>query len=343
MKSGFLLHSPLGIGSGPRRRHLQNRVVLPPMASQTGSADGYVTEETLAHYARLVESGVGLAFVEYTYVSDSGRSEDRQLGISADAHTVGLARIARILHDAGAVAGLQITHALGKSSVDLTGGVLLGPSRVPVPVKDETLAAPTPMTLAQIRRLKVDFVAAARRARTAGFDLIELHCAHGYGLNQWLSPLTNKRTDAYGGSLSARARLLLEIVREIRAAVPELLIAARIPGQDFLEGGLTRQDMTEVAQWLRDAGVDLLDVSSGLGGWRRPKERRGEGYLVDEASWIQSSVDFPVIGVGGIETPQYIERALCRGDVSLTAVGRAILKDPRAWRQKMVKEKFVCS
>ncbi|MRI33975.1 hypothetical protein EOPP23_13345 [Endozoicomonas sp. OPT23] len=117
----------------------------------------------------------------------------------------------------------------------------------------------------------------------AGFNLVEIHCAHGYGINQWLSALTNQRNDQYGGSLENRSRLLLEIVQGIREKVPGIGIMTRIPGQDLYPEGLSHKDMKQVAGWLVDAGVSILDISSGMGGWNRPKERRGEGYLVEEA------------------------------------------------------------
>jgi NADPH2 dehydrogenase len=187
------------------------------------------------------------------------------------------------------------------------------------------------MTKLQIQELQGAFLAAARRGVSAGFDLLELHAAHGYGLNQWLSPLTNQRNDDYGGSLFGRARMLIEIIARLRQEFPNTVLSARIPGQDFIEGGLTVEDMIVVTRLLIDAGLDVVSVSSGLGGWRRPRDRSEEGYLVQEAARIQEMSSKPVIGVGGIETGAYIDRAIGNGHLSLAAVGRAILKDPAAW------------
>jgi NADPH2 dehydrogenase len=317
--------SPLPLNS---RISLQNRVVLSPMASQTAKPDGFVSAKTLEHYARLAQAKTGLMMVEYTYVHESGRSESHQLGISTDEHGAGLAQIANLIHESGAVAGLQLTHAGGKSTYELTGGQLMGPSGRVVPVKDQVLETPSIMQAADIELWKKSFLEGARRAVVAGFDLVELHAAHGYGLNQWLSPLTNERTDDYGGSLKNRARLILEIITEIRAQFPQLILAARVPGQDLLPGGLTTSDMIQVSQWLEAAGLDLLDVSSGLGGWRRPQERSGEGYLVPEAALLQTQVSIPVIGVGGIHSGEYIDQLISTRTISLAAVGRAILQDP---------------
>ncbi len=315
---------------------LPNRIVVPAMASETADALGFVTDQTRAHYRRLAESGAGLINVEYTFVSPSGRSEPNQLGASSDEHVAGLREIATIIKASGALAGLQLVHGGGKTSRDLTGGVLLGPSAVRVPAKDRELEEPTPMTSGDIAHWQRAFSLAAGRAVEAGFDLVELHAAHGYGLNQWLSPLTNQRTDEYGGSLAARARMLVEIVARLRAEQPSLALAARIPGQDFLPGGLTVEDMILVSRQLLAAGLDVISVSSGLGGWRRPKERFDQGYLVAEATRIQAEVQAPVIGVGGIETGEYIDRAVEEGRISLAAVGRAILKNPADWRRAHV-------
>src|SRR4051812_31627956 len=167
----------------------RNRVVVPPMASETADRDGFVTDETLAHYGKLSRSGAGLVMVEYTYVHRSGRSEERQLGIQSDAHIFGLARLASAIRAAGAVAGLQITHAGGKTSRDLSGDALMGPSPIPVPVKDREMECPDPMGEAEIELWKESFRAGYLRAAAAGFDLVEAHAAHGYGLNQWLSPI----------------------------------------------------------------------------------------------------------------------------------------------------------
>jgi NADPH2 dehydrogenase len=304
------------------------------MASETAAEDGRATAETLAHYGRLAESGAGLVMVEYTYVEAAGRSEPRQLGIATDAHIAGLSEIAARIHAAGALAGIQLTHAGGKSARDLTGGVLESPSAIRVPVKDRELETPDALSATGIARWKAAFRAATARAVAAGFDLVEYHAAHGYGLNQWLSPITNRRTDAYGGSVEKNGRLLFEIVADAVRLHPEALFAVRMPGQDFLESGLSPADAVRIAERLEALGADVIDVSSGIGGWRRPRDRIGEGYLVAEAAMIQSAISIPVIGVGGIERGEFIDAAVASRRLSLAAVGRALSKDPRAWGAK---------
>jgi NADPH2 dehydrogenase len=330
----FSRFQPLHLRSGKTAR---NRVVVPAMASGTADERGFATPVTATHYGRLAESGAGIVMVEYSFVSREGRSEANQLGADRDEQVPGLMRVAEAIGARGALSFLQLTHAGGKSERALTGGRLLTPSGVRVPAKDRELEDPgEPASFEEIESLRRSFADAVGRAERAGFDGVELHSAHGYGLNQWLSGVTNRRQDEYGGSLEGRMRFLLELVTAIRAAAPSLLVSVRIPGQDWIEGGLSLGEMKRVARELERAGADLINVSSGLGGWRRPIERRGEGYLVDEATVIQGAVDVPVIGVGGIETGEYIDRALAERWFRLAAVGRAILKDPRSWGEKVL-------
>lgn len=318
------------------RISLRNRIVVPPMASQTATTEGMATEKTFEHYERLALSGTSLVFVEYTYVHRSGRSEENQLGISNVAQINGLRQVAAIIHKSGAIAGLQLSHGGGKSARNLTGGTLMSPSGISVPVRNEALETPDVMSTEDILLWKQAFVAAAERAVRAGFDLIELHAAHGYGLNQFLSPITNQRLDSYGADLQGRSRLLLEIVAAVRQQFPALLISVRMPGQDFFENGLLLTDTITLALALEMAGVNLLHVSSGIGGWRGPSSRNGtEGYLVPEAALIQAQVKVPVIGVGGIQTAAYIDKVLSEKSVSLVAVGRAVLKDPSEFYKKI--------
>ena len=321
-----------------KTKTLKNRVVVPPMASQTADINGFVTEKTLQHYQRLTDSHAALIIVEYTYVHLTGRSEENQLGISNDTQLEGLKRLALLIKSSGTLAGIQLSHGGAKSERNLTGGVLMGPSAIAVPVKDQLMEIPAPMNQEDIELWITAFIKAADRAVAAGFDLIEIHAAHGYGLNQWLSPITNQRNDINGSQLKGRMRLLLEIIKSIRTKHPDLLISVRIPGQDFLENGLQVSDSIYIAQSLEQSGVDVIHVSSGIGGWRRPGTRNGEGYLVNEARQIQAKVGIPVIGVGGITSGKYIDEGLTTGQFSLVSVGRAILKDPKAWYELTIKD-----
>lgn len=316
----------------------RNRIVVPPMASQTATADGHVTGQTVAHYKRLSAAGAAIVFVEYTFVHRSGRGEANQLGADDDSKIAGLQSVAQTIQASGALAGLQLVHVGGKTTTTTTGQTPQAPSRIPVPVKGWDPDLPRAMSLEDIQNWKMWFLAATDRAVAAGFDLVELHAAHGYGLNQWLSPLTNQRVDQYGGTLAGRSLLLLEIVQTIKQKHRSLTLAVRIPAQDHFPGGLTLDEMHFVVDQLRLYGVNLIDVSSGIGGWRRPEGHRGEGYLVPDATQIKTQTTLPVIGVGGIESSEYIDKILSLGYVDFAAVGRAILTDPLNWQCRLLNQ-----
>jgi len=307
----------------------KNRVIVAPMASSTASLSGFVTTKTLEHYTRLSASRAAMVIVGYSYVHRSGKSETQQLGIDCDLKIEGLRNLSKVIRSSGAISGIQITHAGGKSETSLVDGRLISPSGIRVPVRNKILEAPSVANLYEINTIKASFIKASTRAVKAGFDLIEIHAAHGYGINQWLSPITNQRTDSYGGNFENRCRLLFEIVAEIRELNPYVLISVRIPGKDYLEGGITQVDSLRLSKLLTEFGVDIINVSSGLGGWKRPRGKEGEGYLVDLASYIQSKIPTPVIGVGGIKTKDYINRELCKKSFSFAAISRAIWKDPQ--------------
>jgi NADPH2 dehydrogenase len=323
----------------------KNRVIIPPMASQTANKNGFVTPATIEHYKNLAQSDAGLIFVEYSFIHKSGKGEENQLGADSDEKIEGLKKVVSVIHQQKALAGLQIVHAGGKTSSEITAVELIGASAIAVPIKGSNLEKPTPLLKANIAKYIQWYVDAASRAQQAGFDFVELHAAHGYGLNQWLSPLTNQRDDEFGGPISNRAKILLTISQRIKEEIPSLLLAVRLPARDYLTGGLSLADMSYVTQKLEKIGVDLIDVSSGIGGWKRPEGSSGEGYLVEDAMALKRNTSVPVIGVGGIESGSYIDEVLSLKKIDFAAVGRALLKDPLKWSQKNLIEKldtFVC-
>ena len=316
----------------------KNRFIVPPMASQTADEFGHVTEKTINHYSRLAQSKASLIFVEYSYVNRNGKSEENQLAIDSYDKLIGLKLISENIKRKGSLAGIQLVHSGAKSTRVLTGGKLLAPSSLAVPVKGKTLETPDEASIIDILELESDFINACKIAVKAGFDVIEVHAAHGYGINQWHSPITNKRNDAYGGSPIKRARILLNIVRKIKELFPQIILSVRIPGQDHFQGGMKIDDAVQLSKLLVLNGVDLINVSSGMGGWKRPQARRGEGYLVEDAMIIQKSITAPVIGVGGIKTKEYIETELNNGSFSFAAIGRAILADPNLGSELLSKQ-----
>lgn len=319
----------------------RNRIVVPPMASQTATLNGQVTEQTVLHYQRLAQSGAGLIFAEYTYIHPSGRSEPNQLGLYSEEQVEPHSSISQVIKASGAIAGIQLVHGGAKSSEQLTGMPLVGASAIAVPTKDSRMEIPKVLARSEIKNYQNWYLNAASLASRAGYQAIELHAAHGYGLNQWLSPLTNQRLDHFGGSLKNRSRMLLEICSALRSAFPELLLGVRLPGEDHLSGGLNQTESQIIAKALENLGVDFVDVSSGIGGWRRPRDRFGEGYLIPEAQAIQTQLKVPVIGVGGIQTGKYIDDVLSAGQVAFTAVGRKILQDPSEFFNKVLAPQIV--
>lgn len=311
----------------------KNRIIVPPMASQTADELGFVTEKTIEHYENLAQSGAGLIFVEYSFVHISGKGESHQLGADADNKLKGLSQIATTIQKTGSLAGFQIVHAGGKTSSEITGGELLGASSISVPVKGWVPEVPATLLESQIENYVQWFVDSAHLASLAGFDFVEIHAAHGYGLNQWLSPLTNIRSDQYGGNIERRAKILFLILEKIKKEIPNLLLAVRVPAQDYIEGGLTLSEMSWVTQKLETMEVDLIDVSSGIGGWKRPEGRNGQGYLIEDAHALKKHLSIPVVGVGGIESGNFIDEVLGTEKIDFAAVGRAILKNPAVWNE----------
>ncbi len=309
---------------------IKNRIVLPPLVVWAAHEDGTVSDYNLNHYDTFQD--VGLTVVEATVVSPEGRLSRRQIGAFSDEHVPGLRRLAGTIHNNGSLAAIQLHHAGGQTNLNNTFGLpLLAPSAV---TRGKDL--PEELTLEEIARIQSDFVAAAERVVAAGFDAIELHGAHGYLISQFLSPAMNKRQDQYGGSLENRARFALETLSKVKAAVGDrCLVYIRFGVADGVEDGLTLAEGRQVAQWLVEAGSQMLHVSSGVGG--APK-----GVVLEGSEWsatmhlaaeIKQVVDVPIIGVGGIRRPEQAEAALAAGMVDLVAVGKAMLADP-LWASK---------
>jgi NADPH2 dehydrogenase len=306
---------------------LHNRIVLPPMGTSMATESGEVTAEHIEHYARFANAGVGTVIIEHTYVRRDGRVNPQQLGIYDDSLIPGTQRLADAVHAHGSVVGVQITHGGGKATMELTGRRPISASDVLVPGAAEPSQA---ATKAEILEIVAAFSAAAQRAKAAGMDFVEIHGAHGYLLNQFLSPLTNQRTDEYGGDLDGRLQLPLEVVHAVRqAAGDEYLLLYRLGANDFMAGGLTQEDGQQAAIALVEAGVDLLDISGGLYGSSHPGwDEVSQGYFVQMATEIRAAVDVPVVVAGGITKPEYADRVIREGKVDLVAVGRAMLENP---------------
>ncbi|GAA0583123.1 NADH:flavin oxidoreductase/NADH oxidase [Streptomyces crystallinus] len=331
---------------------IPNRIWMSPMcqysAEVSGPDAGVANDWHFAHYAARATGGTGLILVEATAVSPEGRISPADLGIWNDTQVEALRRIVRFLEERGTVPGIQIAHAGRKASTDRPwrGGAPIAPDAEegwrpagpsPVPFSDRH-TVPAELTADQIKDIVGQFGDAARRARAAGFKVVEIHGAHGYLIGEFLSPHSNKRTDAYGGSFENRTRLALEVVDAVRAEWPEELpLFFRISATDWLdEGGWTVDDTVRFAGLLKEHGVDLLDVSSGgnVSGIRIPV---GPGYQAPFAARVKRETALPVGAVGLITEPAQAEKLLANGEADAILLGRELLRDP-SWALRAARE-----
>jgi 2,4-dienoyl-CoA reductase-like NADH-dependent reductase (Old Yellow Enzyme family) len=328
---------------------LANRIAVSPMCQYScpdGADDsGRAGDWHLVHLGGLAQGGAGLVLSEAAAVAPEGRISRHDLGLWEDGQVEPLARTVRFIRGQGAVAGVQLAHAGRKAGVEppWRGGGVLGPDRgwpgvAPSPLPFEP-AWPTPLTLDLdgIERVKADFRSAAIRALAAGFQVAEVHGAHGYLLHQFLSPLSNQRQDRYGGSLDNRTRLLREVVETVRAVWPEQLpLLVRISATDWTEGGWDLDSSVHLAGQLRDLGVDLLDCSSG-GNVPRASIPLGPGYQVAFAERIRRETRLATGAVGLITGATQAQEIIARGAADLVLLGRELLRDPR-WPLRAAQE-----
>ena len=320
-----LLFSPFTVAN----LELRNRIVMPPMATAIegpGGAredDGLPSQSTIAYYQERAANGVGMVIVEHTYVSRRGKAHRGQIGLDSDQAIPAFRGLSHAIKTSGAVAAIQLNHVGAAATPDVTGGEPMGPSEAPVP---RSQRVPRAMTTEEIRLVQEQFAWAARRAQLAGFDAVEIHSAHGYLGTQFLSPITNKRTDEYGGSLANRARFLLETVALVKERVgQDFPVFVRLGTTDGIPGGFEVDEAVQVAKMLEDAGVALIDVSGGFSGSTQGVR---PGYFVPNASAIKKNVTIPVMVTGGITDAGFAEKVLQEGHADLIGVGRAILRDP---------------
>jgi len=315
-----LLFSPASLS----RMKLRNRLIMSPMQQYQGTPESFATAYHVHHYARRARGGVGLVIVESTAVSPNGRLYPDDIGIFTDAHVPPLAAITQAVHSEGAAIALQLCHGGRKSHPSVRGRVL-APSAI---AYDDFYGTPEAMVLTDIEEAVSAFADAARRAVIAGFDAIEIHAAHGYLIHQFLSPLTNRRSDAYGGSPENRARFLVEVFAAVRAAVgPGYPVIVRVSATDFAEDGLTPEAVSDALRGLVPLGLDAVDVSAGA---LLPLVPEGIGpeYQVPYSEAIRRSLGVPTIAVGLIRNGVRAERILAEGRADFIAIGRPFLEAP---------------
>lgn len=304
---------------------VSNRLVMPPMASGKTTKEGQVTDETCDYYGKRADDGhIGLIIVEHAFVSLEGKAHKGQMSIAEDGDIQGLQKLTSIIHKGGTKAFAQISHAGSAASSALTGFEAVSASAV----QSSSGNISREMKQEDIEKVILDFTAAAVRAKKAGFDGVEIHSAHGYLLNQFYSPLTNHRTDIYGGQhLEGRLRLHIQIINAIRQEVGmEFPIAIRLGACDYKEGGTSLEDSILAAQKLEKAGIDLLDISGGLCGPYRP-ELKTPGYFSELSEEVKKYISIPVVVTGGITDILEAERLLEEDRADMVGVGRAIRQD----------------
>lgn len=339
--AGPKLFEPLSL----RSLTLKNRIVVSPM-SMYAALEGAADDVHLVHLGRFAMGGAGLALMEAAAVSRNGRITHGCLGIWLDTHVRALGRVVEFLHHFGCAAGIQIGHSGPKGSAQRPwhGGAPLGPedaarcgeegwpviSSSPVPL-DEGWPTPVPLAETDMDALVLDYRNAARRAREAGFDTVEIHCAHGYLLHAFLSPLVNRRNDRYGGALENRMRLPLRVAEAVRAEWPDSKpVLVRISAVDGVDVGWSIEDSVTFAGELADRGIDAIDCSSG--GVKLPRDKvlpsRIPGFQVPFSARIRREAKIPTIAVGLIREPRQAEDVLRAGDADLIALGRELLVNP---------------
>lgn len=308
---------------------LKNRIVMSPMCMYScHNEDGMANDWHYTHYASRAVGQVGLIIVEATAVTPQGRISPRDLGIWSDDHIKGLKKLAGMIQAHGTKAGIQIAHAGRKA--ELTGEIL-APSAIPF---NEKMKTPKEMSISDINETVRAFGSAAKRAKQAGFDIIEIHGAHGYLINEFLSPLTNNRTDGYGGSMENRYRFLKEVITEVKAVWDGPLFV-RVSASDYLGEGLNPSDYVTMAKWMKEDGVHLIDVSSGA--VAPAKISAYPGYQVPFAEQIKQQAKIPTGAVGLITTGIQAEEILQNNRADLIFVARALLRDPY-WPRKAAEE-----
>jgi 2,4-dienoyl-CoA reductase-like NADH-dependent reductase (Old Yellow Enzyme family) len=327
-KSCSILFTPIKVGG----LSIPNRFVRSATQDFMATDEGESTDTQVNLFARLAEGEVGLIISGHAFVQSAGKASPRQLAVYNDRFIGGLARMAAAVHRFPSRIFLQIAHAGRQTKEKLCGCTPVSPSAVYDPVSK---VLPRELSGDEIRNLIGDFVEAARRAREAGFDGVQLHAAHGYFLSSFLSPHTNRRRDEWGGPLENRARALVEILRGIRSRLGTgFPVIVKLNSSDFLDGGLTVEESVQAAAILEAAGIDGIEVSGGMAEagrgsiWAGLRDEEDEGYFVAAASRIKAAVKVPVFGLGGIRTFAVAERIVRESRADLISLSRPLIRDP---------------
>ncbi|MDK0751686.1 NADH:flavin oxidoreductase [Clostridium perfringens] len=304
----------------------KNRVIMPPMATAKADQEGHITDEILNYYKEKTSCKLFSAvIVEHSYVDKRGKAHNNQASISNDSDIEGMSNLAKIIKNNNSLAILQISHAGSMAKKSATGMDPVAPSEILNPSGRAT-DMPVELSVNEIEEIKNKFIDAAERAKKSGFDGVELHSAHAYLLDQFLSPLTNKRKDEYGGNIYGRIKLHLDIIKGIRERLgKDYPLFLRMGAGDFMEGGLSKEDSVIATKEFEKAGVDVIDISGGMCFYAIKDTRAGYFDVVSKP--IFEAVNIPVILTGGVKKGTDIIDILNRNVCDLVGIGRSVLKD----------------
>ncbi len=319
------LFTPLQIG----KLELKNRIVMPPMATNFADPEGTVNERHIAYYRRRARGGAGLIIFEHTGIAKEGKAFPNMALIDSDSKISPFKKLIQAVHGEGGRFFIQVNHAGRQTLSAYTGCPTVAPSPIPCPVRQEM---PKALSQEEIGKLVQAYAQAAGRAKEAGADGVEIHMAHGYLLNQFLSPFSNQRDDEYGGSPERRLRMPLEVLQAVRKKVgPDFPVTCRFSADEYVEGGLRIEDSKQIAKELEKHGADALHVSACIGAsWYliHPPYYAPEGIFVSLAAAVKSAVRIPVITVGRIRTPVLADQILRENKADFVSMGRALIADP---------------
>ncbi len=322
------------------RYSMKNRMVKAPIFTNS-CVDGKITEKTIQHYEERLKGGrFGLVIVEHTYVRKDGMAAKTQLSASDDSDIEGLACLAEIVHKNGGFALLQLNHAGCDARREYAGLPAVSPSGLSTPAglpgTPPNPDTPEILTKNEILALEDAYIRAAERAMKAGYDGVQIHSAHGYMLNQFYSPVSNRRIDEYNGyTIEGRTRVQREIIRGVRKVIRGGLLSIRIGGCDYdMSGGTTIEDTVRAAKLYEKAGVDIIDISGGLSSFVRPGHTE-PGYFGEITEAVKQEVHVPVVLTGGVKSVEEAEQLLREGKADMIGVGRAITADPN-WGSELM-------
>ncbi len=320
---------------------LKNRMVRSATWEGMCDQDGRPTDKLIEYYSTLVDGGVGLIVTGYTFVQREGKQLPGKMGLHRDDFAESMTKMTRAVHEGGGKICVQLVHAGGQTDSANAGQTPVAPSSIET---EQFPEKPKALTRQEIKSIVTAFGKSAGLAKEYGFDAVQLHGAHGYLINQFLSPLTNRRDDEYGGSVENRGRFLLEVYDTVRKSVgPDYPVLIKLNGTDFLEGGLQLEDCLHVAKLLDDRGIDAIEVSGGTpaSGDESPARAKiikpaQEGYHLSLAKALKEVVSCPIMVVGGLRSPAVIEKALSDEGLDYVSLARPLICEPdlpNRWQQ----------